>query len=113
MTALDIYTEATRRGLRLAPAGDKLAVRPKGACPPDCADVWRQHNRDLLDLLETKTVPLRPDEVPWLYVARQILSGEFVGADDSTRESLTIGLRSIGHPLCRRALGGVQTQAPT
>ena len=47
---------------------------------------------------------LPPDQAAWLPVARQILAGEFDGADGSTQESLTIGLRSIPHPDCRRAL---------
>ncbi len=103
-TPHDIYLEATQRGLRLEPAGDKLAVIPKGKCPPDFADVLRLHKRELLDWLETKNAHLPSDCVPWLHVARQILSGEFVGCDDSTRASLTIGLRGIPHPLCCRAL---------
>lgn len=105
MNAHDLYMEATRRGLRLEPAGDKLAVIPKGRCPPDFADVLRRHKHELLDLLETKTVSLPPDCAPWLNVARQILDGEFDGyMDDSLRESLTIGLLSIPHPRCQRAL---------
>jgi hypothetical protein len=106
-TAHDIYLEATRRGLRLEPAGDKLAVIPKGKCPPDFINVLRHHKRELLDLLETRAVALRPDEIPWLNIARQVMDdadGEFAGADRSTVESLTIGLRGINHPLCRRAL---------
>jgi len=99
-----IYLEATRRGLRLEPRGDHLAVIPKGKCSPDFIGVLRAHKRELLDLLETKTVALRPDELPWLHVARQVLAGEFGGADRSTVESLTIGLRSIAHPVCHRAL---------
>lgn len=47
---------------------------------------------------------LPPDQAPWLPVARQILDGEFEGADGSTRESLTIGLRSIQNPVCASAI---------
>ena len=101
MNARDLYMEATRRGLRLEPAGDKLAVIPKGRCPPDFADVLRQHKVELLDWLEHN---LTSGCIPWLHVARQILDGEFDGCDGSTRKSLTIGLRNIRHPLCRRAL---------
>jgi hypothetical protein len=80
-------------------------VIPKGKCPPEFADVLRQHKRELLDLLESQDARLTPDCAPWLNVARQILDGEFDGhIEDSLRESLTIGLRSIPHPLCRRAL---------
>jgi hypothetical protein len=48
--------------------------------------------------------PLAPDQVPWLHIARLVAYGEFDGADNSTVESLTIGLRTISHPLCRKAL---------
>ena len=105
MTAVDLYHEATRRGLHLQPLdGDRLAVSPASLCPPDFADVLRRHKRAILDLLETKAKRLPADCAPWLHVARQILAGEFDGADRSTAESLTIGLRNIGHPLCRHAL---------
>ena len=103
-TAQDIYLEAQKRGLRLEPAGDKLAVMPKGKCPPDFAAVLRQHKPQLLTWLEGRAARLTEDQIPWLHIAKQILAGEFQGADRSTRESLTIGLRSIQHPVCRRAL---------
>jgi len=104
VNAHDLYIEATRRGLSLEPAGEFLAVRPKGKCPPDFAEVLRQHKRNIMDFLEAQSADLRPDEIPWLNVARQIMDGEFDGANRSTVESLTIGLRSIAHPLCRRAV---------
>lgn len=56
----------------------------------------RQHYRESL------TLP--PDQAAWLPVARQILAGEFKGADRSTVESLTIGLHGIRHPFCQQAL---------
>ena len=113
-TPRDLYIEAARRGLRLEPAGDKLAVIPKGKCPPDFADILREHKRELLDWLETRTIQLTPDQQPWLNVARQVMDGEFnreFGAPDcSTVESLNIGLRSIPHPLCVRALAWLKSQ---
>jgi hypothetical protein len=108
---LELYTEAVRRGLRLEPRGDKLAVIPGRLCPPDFANVLREHKRDLLDLLEAKSSNLPLDQARWLPVARQVLAGEFDGADRSTVQSLTIGLRSIAHPLCRRALERLGIQA--
>lgn len=113
MTAQEIYLEATRRGLRLEPAGDKLAVIPAKLCPPDFADVLRQHKGELLNWLEARTAGLAPDCAAWLYVARQILAGEFDGCDNSTRESLTIGLRSISHPLARRSLEKLKNNSHT
>jgi hypothetical protein len=81
-----------------------LAVVPKGHCPPDFADLLRAHKVELLDWLEARTHNLPSDCAPWLHVAKQILAGEFIGADKSTVTSLTIGLRSINHPLCQQAL---------
>lgn len=104
MTAPELYREATRRGLRLEPHGDKLRVTPARLCPPEFADVLRQHKRELLNLLDTAVPGLPGDCVPWLHVARQVLAGEFEGANRSTVESLTIGLRSIKHPLCLQAM---------
>jgi len=40
----------------------------------------------------------------WLLVARRILNGDYDEADNSTIQSLTIGLRSIHHPLALAAL---------
>ena len=109
MTVQELYLEATKRGLRLESRGDRLAVIPANRCPPDFADVLRQHKREILDLLETKANALPDDCAPWLHVARQVLQGEFEGADRTTVESLTIGLHRITHPLCRRAIERLQT----
>lgn len=104
MTITEIYSEAIKRGLRLESRGDKLAVIPARLCAPDFADLLRQHKGELLHWLGGPAARLREDEIPWSHVARQVLAGEFVGADRSTVQSLAIGLRSVGHPLCRRAL---------
>jgi hypothetical protein len=64
MTASDLFNEATRRGLRLEPAGDKLAVIPKGRCPADFADVLRAHKGELLSWLEARAAHLPPDCAP-------------------------------------------------
>ncbi|MHB8521012.1 MAG: TubC N-terminal docking domain-related protein [Limisphaerales bacterium] len=112
MSPEDICTEATRRGLRLEPRGEKLAVSPAGLCPPEFADILRQHKAELLAFLAGEAANLPPDQRPWLHVARQILAGEFAGCDRSTRESLTIGLRSIRHPTCREALARLTACKP-
>ncbi len=104
MSPLELCRQAQSLGLRLEPAGDKLAVFPKGKCPPGFADVLRAHKPQLLSWLEGRTAGLPPDQAPWLHVARQVLAGEFEGADRSTVQSLVIGLRSIRHSDCQRAL---------
>ena len=108
MTPPELCHEAARRGLRLEPRGDKLAVIPACRCPPEFADTLRAHKGELLLWLEARSDGLNSDCVPWLHVARQILAGEFDGADRSTVESLTIGVRGIRHPLCRQALVRLQ-----
>lgn len=57
MTAQELYHEAARRGLRLEPAGDKLAVIPKGKCPPEFAEVLRQNKSELLRWLSSSLSP--------------------------------------------------------
>jgi hypothetical protein len=104
MIANDLWNRAVALGLRLEPRGDRLAVIPGAHCPPDLAEALRRHKAELLTLLEAKAHNLPPDCAPWIHIARQILAGEFDGADKSTVESLTIGLRAVNHALCRLAL---------
>ena len=80
MTARELYLEATRRGLRLEPAGDRLAVIPARLCPPDFAAVLRRHKGELLDWLEARTAGIAPDSAAWLHVAKQVLAGDSTGA---------------------------------
>lgn len=47
---------------------------------------------------------LRSDEEPWVGIADKVMDGEFDDADDSTRVSVQIGLRSIHHPKCQDAV---------
>ncbi len=111
MTPQELCREATKRGLWLKPAGEKLAVFPKGKCTPEFAGVLRQHKTELLDWLEAKTAHLPPDHAPWLHIARQLLAGEFDDADRSTVESLAFGLRGVRHPRSQRALARLNSQA--
>ena len=68
MTAPALFHEARRRGLRLEPHGDKLAVIPANLCPPDFAAVLRQHKGELLDWLNRPPCPgwqaVPPDTLP-------------------------------------------------
>ncbi len=100
----ELCQRAARLGLRLEARGDKLAVVPARKCPPDFAEVLLQHKRGILSLLEGQAAGLAADCAPWLHIAKQIFAGEFDRADKSTVESVSIGLRGIAHPLCRRAL---------
>jgi hypothetical protein len=111
MTPPELYQEATRRGLRLQPRGDKLEVIPSGRLTPDFADILRANKAALLRWLEDRNSGLTPDCVPWLHVAKQVLAGEFQGADDSTITSITIGLRGVQHPVCRQAMEALKKHA--
>jgi hypothetical protein len=44
---------------------------------------------------------------PWRDVARRVLKGEFDSADESTRESIRIGLRNVNDPITKRALARI------
>jgi len=111
MTPEKIIEEARRRGLQLERRGDLLVVKPRNLITEDLRSAFRQHKQELIGLLSTRSEPLSPDCAPWLHVARQILSGEFDGTDRSTVKSLATGLRSVGHPVCRRALDHLQQRS--
>ena len=104
MTAPELYEEALRRGLRLETRGNKLAVLPAKDCPSDFAALLSEHKCVLLPWLEGRVSGLSEDCLPWLHVARQVLAGEFEGANTSTIESVAIGLRGIDHSRCQEAL---------
>jgi hypothetical protein len=91
-------------GVKLNRRGEDRLTVTGAKCPPELAELLREHKREILDLLEAQAAGLLPDQAPWLHVAKQVLAGEFDMADSSTRESVTIGLRSIKHPVCQEAL---------
>jgi hypothetical protein len=99
-----VLDRSRRLGLTLRPEGSRIAIFPGRFCPPDLLADLRAHKRELLDWLEARAAGLTRDCAPWLHVARQVLAGEFDGADKSTVQSLTIGLRGTPHPHCLRAL---------
>lgn len=110
MTAIEqLLEECTRAGIELRLDG--TTVRWRGPRPsPDLLDRLRQNKPAVVSLLQARRHGLTPDQVPWVYVAQQVLAGEFAGAGRSLRESITIGLRSIPHPLCRQALDAIGTR---
>ena len=100
----ELLQRAIEMGLQLSRQGDKLRVSPGSRCTPEFADELRRCKRELLDLIEARAGGLSFDCAPWLHVAFQVMEGEFNGCDGSTRESVTIGLRSFRHPSCEDAL---------
>jgi len=99
-----ILIRAQRLGLHLQVEGERIAIAPARLCPPELLVMIREHKPEVMSLMEDRACHLPPDCIPWLHIARQILAGEFDGADGSTRDSLRTGLRSINRPLCQCAL---------
>ena len=111
LDANEVYHEATCRGLRLIPRGNRLEVTPKSRLTPDFADVLRAHKAELLAFLEHSGHNAPVNGASWLHVAKQVLSGEFDGPlDESVRGSLETGLRSNNYPISLRALARLQRQ---
>ena len=107
MNARELYRRATALGLHLEPRGDKLAVIHGRLCPAEFADELRKNKAGLLALLKVDAKTLPDDIDAWLHIAKQVLAGEFVGADNATIKSLTVGLRNINHKRCREALASL------
>ena len=98
MRAVRLYRRAQSLGLCIETDGRDLLVKPGNKCPPDLAKELKEHKAELMNFLLFGAI------LPWLHVAIQIMAGEFDGADDSTRESLTIGLRRSSHQTCQAAV---------
>ena len=111
-TALDIMRAVKALGGRLEPAGDRLRTLLPADCSLEIKNAIRQHKSELLDLLRARSAGLTPDCAPWLHIARQVLAGEFDGADRSLAESLYIGLRAIKHSDCQRASARLRRLIP-
>ncbi len=104
--AEQLLVECTRSGVALRVDGD--VVRWRGPRPsPDLLNRLRQHKAAIAALLVARREGLTPDQAPWLHIARQVLEGEFAGAGRSLREAIAIGLKTIPHPTCRRALDAI------
>ncbi len=108
MSASNLLHQCRAAGLTVRLDGSEIAIKPARRCPPELLAAVRAAKPALMELLEIEAANLPADCKPWLHVARQILAGEFNGADGSTVASLVIGLRSVNHPQCRRALNRLQ-----
>jgi hypothetical protein len=106
-----ICREARRWNLRLEQRGDKVAIIPGSKAPPEFIEFVRANKAEVIAWLEADG--LAPDQAPWLHVGKEVLLGEFSGADKSTLQSLEIGLRSIRHPTCENALARVREAMST
>jgi hypothetical protein len=98
MTAEKLILECSRRGILLAPRGHLLDVTPEQPPTPELVEQLRRHKFEIIAILESKR------KAAWLHVAYQVLCGEFVGCNSSTRKILTTGLRAVRHQRCQKAL---------
>ncbi len=90
-------------GIALAPNNTQNFPRP-AKVPRDFLAVVRERRVELRAFLESRA--------PWLHVAKQILLGEFDGANHSTRVRLVRSLRDIPHPQARSAIIRLESEAP-
>ena len=103
-TAIETVSEVSAIGGRITLAGDKLRTLLPRNCPSELKTAIRANKSEIILLLEARALHLPSDGGPWIHIARQVLSGEFHGADRSTIGSLMTGLNAIvGHPIGRRA----------
>ena len=59
MSVGQVLAEVERRGVTLAPAGDKLRFRPKDALPPELVEELRAHKASILRLLTDREIAAR------------------------------------------------------
>jgi hypothetical protein len=108
MTPLELLVRCQAAGLTLHPVGDRLAVSLAARLTPQLAAQLRAAKAQLLALLAAGP-GLRPDELPWLPVAGQVLAGEFDSGTRSELESVWFGVRTIRHPVCQQARARLET----
>jgi hypothetical protein len=107
-----LLAKCRRLGLELWAEGDRIGIAPKQRIPAGLLEEIREMKPSLLAILrESQAHQLPADCIPWIHTAKQILSGEFDASDRSTISSLIIGLRSISHPLCQKALARLSAKS--
>jgi hypothetical protein len=78
-TTVDIFQQASQRGLRLRAVGNDLHVNPARCCPSDFVPVLRAHKPDLLSLLQ----------LPFVMVDSKALGDSlFLCEDEPTKAAL-------------------------
>jgi TubC N-terminal docking domain len=58
VSAAQLLTELTQRGIRIEAHGDRLRYSPRSAVTPDLADKMKAHKGDLLTILRSKSTNL-------------------------------------------------------
>ncbi len=109
-TPAEILLAVAAIGGRLDPLGDRLRMLLPTDCPPELKAAIRAHKPAIMKLLATDAARQAREREAWTHIAKQIIAGEFHGADSSTVGSLAIGLQAVDHPNCQRALGRLGTK---
>lgn len=99
---LELLAECNQRSIELWLDGPSIRWRGPNP-PPHLLDRLRAHKPEIRSALEAKLAALPLDCRPWLHIAKQVLAGEFHGGSRSLQESILIGVRSINHPICKKA----------
>ena len=111
-TAIQTVSEVNAIGGRITLAGDKLRTMLPRNCPSELKTAIRANKPEIMVLIEVRSLRLPSDCGPWIHIARQVLAGEFEGADRSTIASLLIGLNAIvKHPAGRQAFDRLSTRS--
>jgi len=61
-----LLREAIRWGVTIAARGGNLVITPAEDCPPEFADLLREHKPMMVAFLKARTTNLQPDQVPWV-----------------------------------------------
>ena len=109
MTPKEICKKAVDLGWRLELLRDgRIAAYsiPRGKDMPPELDAAIEANKDSIQslLLGDPCAGLGEGCLPWLYLARQVIAGEFDGLDRKTLHRLMVGFEDIGNPLCHEAI---------
>ncbi|MHC1764619.1 MAG: hypothetical protein AB9869_09965 [Verrucomicrobiia bacterium] len=97
MTPLDLLREAESLGLTLIPRGDKLRVVPGDRCPPEFAEVLRQHKPAILRWLSNPPCP-GWGKVPPANLPLELVPPAMNTAD--ARRIMDYVMRQIGDKTC-------------
>jgi hypothetical protein len=92
-----LLDRAVALGVSIETIGDRLLLLPAEHCPLDFVEEVRRNKSALLEFLGQKAASAEIDRARWLPVARQILAGEFDGADAPTMRTVKRTLRRLRH----------------
>jgi len=101
--ARELYRDITRRKLWVRLDAGGLEVGPYDLIDGAFLAQLRAHKTELIQYLESPVYARAQ-----LHTARQVVAGEFDGADTATREILIVSLSAISHPDAGRAVARLE-----